>query len=74
MDTVPSEPEYRDLVIRLTTQLLKPTTARLNRAPLTLTDVYKLYRYLCSPEFFNNSVLRATPNKVPPSLQPNPYL
>ena len=74
MDTVPSEPEYRDLVIRLTTQLLKPTTARLNRAPLTLTDVYKLYRYLCSPEFFNNSVLRATPDKVPPSLQPNPYL
>ncbi|KAJ5396368.1 uncharacterized protein N7487_010673 [Penicillium crustosum] len=66
-NTVPSEPKYRDL-------LLKPTTARLNRAPLTLTNVHELYRYLYSPEFFNNSVLRATPDKVPPSLQPNPYL
>ncbi|KAL2703486.1 hypothetical protein AAEP93_004557 [Penicillium crustosum] len=55
IDTVPSELKYRDLVIRLTTQLLKPTTARLNRAPLTLTNVYKLHRYLYSPEFFNNS-------------------
>ncbi|KAJ5396373.1 uncharacterized protein N7487_010676 [Penicillium crustosum] len=63
MDTVPSEPEYRDLVVGLTTQLLKPTTARLNRAPLTLTDVHELYRHLCSPEFFNNSVLRAAPDE-----------
>ncbi|KAJ5409164.1 uncharacterized protein N7487_003523 [Penicillium crustosum] len=74
MDTVPSEPEYRDLVVGLTTQLLKPTTARLNRAPLTLTDVHELHRHLCSPEFFNNSVLRAAPDEVPPSLQPNPHL
>ncbi|OQD60625.1 hypothetical protein PENPOL_c022G04919 [Penicillium polonicum] len=42
MDTVPSEPEYRDLVVGLTTQLLQPTTARLNRTPLTR----ELHRHL----------------------------
>ncbi|OQD80065.1 hypothetical protein PENSOL_c279G03716, partial [Penicillium solitum] len=74
MDTVPSEPEYRDLVVGLTTQLLQPTTARLNRAPLTLADVRELHRHLCNPDFFTNSVLRAAPQEIPLSLQPDPHL
>ena len=74
MDTVPSEPEYRDLVVGLTAQLLQPTTARLNRAPLTLTDMRELHHHLCSPEFFTSSVLCAAPDDVPPSLRPDPHL
>ncbi|KAJ5517319.1 hypothetical protein N7527_008879 [Penicillium freii] len=68
MDIVPSEPEYRDLVVGLTTQLLQPATARRNRAPR------ELHRHLCNPEFFANSVLRAAPDEIPPSVQSDPHL
>lgn len=74
METVPSEPEYCDLVVGLTAQLLQPTTARLNRAPLTLSDVRDLHRHLCGSEFFTSSVLHAAPDEVPPSLPNNPQL
>ncbi|CAG8884136.1 unnamed protein product, partial [Penicillium egyptiacum] len=51
LETIPSEPEYRDLVVQLTTHLLAPSTSRLSRAFLTPADVRALHDHLCDAAF-----------------------